>query len=70
MFDALGGLPLGGIPDGVVVPVPPSGGGGSSSAGGGGYRHNEWYSERRDKPEEPTDELAILLAAYVQYYKD
>jgi len=67
IFDSLGGLPLGGIPDALVSPVPPPSGAVSSNAGGSYF--DQRYSRRWEK-EMPEDELAILLAAYMQYYKD
>ena len=65
VFDALGGLPLGGIPDDIVTPAPPIPGGTSI----GGSRFDESMFSRPVK-KDINKELAILLAAYVEFYKD
>lgn len=71
IFDALGGLPLGGIPDAVAAPTPSptpaEGGAGSVGGGGSFFEESMWYHARRKEPLAP--EIAILLAAYVQYYR-
>lgn len=65
-FDALGSLPLGGIPNYVTVPVPPVSGG---SYTGGGMFLDTYIPERRQPKRILSDEeLAILLAAYMEYY--
>lgn len=68
IFDALGGLPLGGIPDALAVPVPPAPSSGGDSVGGS--RFDDSIFSRQPKKKEVGKELAILLAAYVQYYND
>lgn len=64
-FGALGSLSLGTAPvERVPIPQPPSGGGES----GGGIFNTHYRPPKKERPN--YDALAVILAAYQEYYND